>query len=420
MHSFSNAQQLIHLELDQRATDDQFRKSQAIIPVFKYKGQPFEGVSEFGIKTSKNHKPEMFTAKFPDMTGMRDTAYTFLFFGANEAKHPLGYVFCLLGNNNRMQNNTYIWIDRNMNLDLSDDGAPDIFSNLLDVYHIIKLYNPVEPGAYHEIQISRYEFDKNIQYKKLLDEHYKKNSGNKVFAGADYSFREQRINIHAANYKNGNDSFKIALKDFNCNGLYNDKGFDQILLGEYNTPELGGVIFEMEGKTLSFEWNQKKYIITQIDPSGKFIDFYYDSKAQPDRQLKFGKKIPKFKVAFADDQIKPRKIRKFRRKPVYVMFWNFESPTFAQDTANLGIIQREFGDKVHIITLNYGEAPKKVLGWAHRNHIKYTVGIANKKLLEKYYVETLPTSFLTNKKQRLCEINLTSQELLERLRKQYQ
>jgi hypothetical protein len=102
------------------------------------------------------------------------------------------------------------------------------------------------------------------------------------------------------------------------------------------------------------------------------------------------------------------------------MFWNFESPTFAQDTANLGIIQREFGDKIHIITLNYGETPKKVLGWAHRNNIKYTVGIANKKLLDKYYVEALPTSFLTNKRQRLCEINLTSQEILERLRKQYQ
>lgn len=416
---FVQAQETVRVELNERTTDEQFRKTQAIIPVFKYKGQPFEGVSDFGLKTSKKHKPETFQIKFPDMTGMKDTSYTFFFFGANETHTPIGYVFCIVGNNNRMRGNTYLWIDRNMNLDLSDDGAPDSFSNLSNYIHKIKLSHSQFPNAYHEIQISRFDFDKNIQYKKLLDDHYRKNSGSKEFEGADFSFREQRMIIHSADYKHGLDSFKIAIKDFNCNGLYNDKKFDQILVGEYNTQELGNNIYDIDAKDISFEWNRKRYRITHIDPAGQYIEFYYDAQWQPDRQLKYGKKIPKFKVEYADNQKKSKKIRRFRRKPVYIVFWNFESRTFVEDTANLAAIQREFGDKIHIITLNYGEPPRKVLGWAHKNGVEYTVGIANKKLLDLYYVETLPTSFLTNKRQRLSEINITSRELLDRLRKQY-
>jgi len=417
--SFAQAREVFRLELDKTSVDDQFRKTQAIIPVFKYTGQPFEGISDFGLKTSKKQKPETFEIKFPDMTGMKDTSYTYLFFGGNTQSPPIGYVFCIIGNNSRYDGPTYIWIDRNLNLDLSDDGKPDVFLNNVENDHEIKLYNPTNKNAYHTIRLTRFEFHKNMPYKKLVDDHYHKNAGNKVFAGTDYSFREQRLNIRAADFKHGQDSFRIALKDVNCNGIFSDVEFDQVLIGKYGQEELGEIIFEQDKKSNGFERNLKRYTISHIDPAGRYIAFYYDSTSELTRQLLYCKKIPKFKVFFPNAEVKSKKIRKYKKKPVFLVFWNLSNPTLKDDTAALSAIHREFGDKIHVIALNYGDSPGKVEGWVLRNKIPYTVGMASKDILDMYFVETIPATFFTNKKQRLCEINLTSQELLAQLRVKY-
>src|SRR5690606_26547305 len=102
------------INLDIEATDDKFRKTQAMVPVFLYKGQPFDEIADFGIETKR--KPNQFTVKFPEMEGVFDTSYSFVFFGASE-EVPKGYIFAVIGNNRKTGFPTLIWFDKNGNLD---------------------------------------------------------------------------------------------------------------------------------------------------------------------------------------------------------------------------------------------------------------------------------------------------------------
>jgi hypothetical protein len=406
------------VDLNIEATDDKFRKTQAMVPVFLYKGQPFDEIADFGIETKR--KPNQFNAKFPDMTGVIDTNYSFVFFGASE-QVPKGYLFVVIGNNRITGLPTLIWIDKNGNLDLSDDGPPDTFFNQHGEILELKMAHPEIKMAYHKILLSRFDFGQQAGYKKLLDEHYQKNSGNHVFAGSNYSFREQRKNLRAFDFIHGTDSFRIAIKDINSNGIFNDKDYDQFMLGAYGVEEIDDrFVFEITGKQISFERGGKKYIVTNIDPAGQFVEFYYDPEHMPDRQLQYCKKIPKIKFSTTDpDETKHEKIRKFKKKPVYIYFWNQNMPEFKKDTAFLSTIQRDYGDKIHIIALNYGDNPRNITGMKYKNKIPFKIGFATLDIVNSFYVEKYPTSYLTNKRQKLCDINLTPEQLLNKLKLEF-
>src|SRR5688572_1957672 len=118
--------------LDHFVQDERGKKMQAILAVFKYQGQPFEDPMNLGIDAQKSMKP--FYVKMPDMTGIRDTSYAYLYFGGAEGDKGLnGYVFVIIGQNYRNYKPTLMWIDRNLNLDMSDDGPPDTFpSNIYE------------------------------------------------------------------------------------------------------------------------------------------------------------------------------------------------------------------------------------------------------------------------------------------------
>jgi hypothetical protein len=415
--SSAQAEEVFRLNLRHEAVDENYRKTQAIIPVFKYTGQAFEGIAEFGLKTSKKNIPETFEIKFPKISETSDTSYTYLFFGANKNKTPVGYVFCIIENNVRWSEKTLFWIDRNMNLDFTDDGPPDTFYNKSsNPYLHIKLYHPELINAFHLIQLTRFDLSQNIQYKKLLNEHYQKNSGNKVFAGADYSFREQRLNLKSSDFKIGTDSFRIAIRDENCNGIFNEKEHEKILIGEYKQEELSEIVFEADKEGFYFEWNFKKYRITKIDPAGSYLEFYYDSISTPDRKLKIGKKLPKIKVVNVNPEISPKKLRKYKGKPLFIYFFNLNSENFKEDVLYLSKIHEEFGDRIKVLAINYGDPPRKVFGWVNINKIPFETAVASQKILKKYHVYQLPTTLLTNKKLRLCQININSQEFYKHLK----
>lgn len=120
------AQSNFKLELNQIVLDEKGRKMQSIIAVYKYKGQPFVDPALIGVAGNKD--PKTFYAKLPNMTGINDTNYAYIFYGGTDQRKDLkGYSLMIIGNNQRSYKPALLWIDKNHNLDLSDDGAPDTF-----------------------------------------------------------------------------------------------------------------------------------------------------------------------------------------------------------------------------------------------------------------------------------------------------
>jgi hypothetical protein len=404
--------------LDHYVEDEKGKKLQSIIAVYKYTGQPFEDPINNGIETKKEFGK--FYAKLPNMTGVRDTSYAYIYFGAlGQNKDLKGYVLTIIGHNTRQGNqpSTLLWIDRNYNLDLTDDGAPDTFSNMITQKDIV-LYHPTVKNATYTVNISRFAFSYNAKYIGMLDDYYKENSGSKKFAGALYSFKEQRINTIAGDYKSGNDSFRIAVKDVNCNGLFNDAETDYILIGPYKANVMPENIIPIErkaGKTF-FEWNGKHYNVLHIDQVGAYINIQWDDQAPIVNALVAGKKIKKFKFQSTEKDKASISIRKYRKKPTYIYVWRFDQPGFAADTAILRIIARDFSDKVNLLTLNYGETPKELKAFKKRNHINWTIGQSTMKINEKLFINKYPTGILTQRRLKVKQVSLSPSELLLLLR----
>jgi hypothetical protein len=408
------AQEVVTIDLNIRAEDETYKRTQAIIPLFRYAGQPFEDISNFGAESKK--EPNYFHATLPDMTGIKDTFYAYIYSDAAKNKALPGYFFAIIGNNKRNKKPTPIWIDRNSNLDLTDDGPPDTISSLMQ-FQDITISNPGNSNGKHLIRISRFSYREFIQYKYLLNQHYKSHSGNKKFAKANYSFREQRLNILAGDYTNGSDSFRLGIKDFNCNGLFNEKEMDVLMLSSYGENTFFNETIEIpKNKNTIFEWRNKQYKIVEIAEDGSSIKIKENVGATLLYALNIGEKLPKFKYCKAQNKPIKLKSKKLKKKPIFIFFWNNRYERFEKDTSFLRLLQEEFGDRIHILALNYGNTPTQIRRIRLLNGLEWTIGFSTLAINELFYVKEVPRGFYTDSKQRLTNTSISPEQLYNQLK----
>ncbi len=398
------------------ALDEKAKKLQAIVAVYKYPKQPLVDPLLNGVESKKTaHK---FNAILPDLRGAKDTCYAYFYYGGVVKKSALqGYVLAILTNNNRGAQPCSIWIDKNFNLDLTDDGPPILY-NYNTPYHDIVFESSEIKDAKYTVRISRFPFNYNSKYLAMLDVFYKEGSGTKLFAGAFYSFKEERLNVKAGDYLLGHDSFRIALKDVNCNGLYNEDGVDQVVIGEYKNNTLFDqkIPIGMQKGMTYFEKNGKRFTISAIDILGNSLRIAIDADAPIKNVLKIGKKIKRFKFKSTEKDGKKIAIRQFNKKPTYLYIWRIGDNAFAKDSAALREIQNKYADKINLVTLNYGETPKELKSFKKRNRINWLIGYSSSRINQKLYIEKFPTGILTKKRLRVKQICISALDLLNLLK----
>lgn len=409
------AQTSFQVNLDIRAEDQSYKRTQAIIPVFRFTGQPFEDISNFGAEDKE--KANTFHAVLPNMEGITDTFYAYIYSEAATNKKLPGYFFTIIGNNKRNGSPTPIWIDRNNNLDLTDDGPPDTINNTMEYLDLV-IQNPEKSSGEYVVRISRFSFKKFIQYKFLLNKHYKAHSGNKKFASANYSFKEQRLNLLAGDVIQGEDSFRIAIKDVNCNGIFNEPGIDIVMLSTYNENNFAydPLQIDKKGKVI-FEWKGRQYEIESIQENGSSIQVRENINPTLIYGLNEGEKLPKFKYCKAQNKPTKLKSKKLKKKPVYVFFWNNRTPNFEIDSTYLRLLQEEFGNKIHILAMNYGNRPTQIRKIRINNGIDWTIGFSTIEINKLFHVTDFPRGFFTDNKQKLVNTSISPKELYLQLKK---
>ncbi|MFM9945089.1 MAG: TlpA family protein disulfide reductase [Bacteroidia bacterium] len=407
------AQEPIRINLNANVEDDKLKKTQAIIPVYKYTNVNIEPYNNFGTESPKNTK--WITLKnMPDMADCSDTAYSFIYFSGADNAANSGYLIALIGNYNRMSRKTvHFFIDKNNNLDFRDDGPPYLMPYQRDSI-VVSLQNTKVEGSDYQVKLSRIMFGKSLDYKNLLDSHYRKHMGKKVFTRINNCYREQRYNLCSANFKSLTDSFAIGIKDMNVNALYNDYETDMIYIGPYNQPIVSEDLFEYrKGKNkTSFEWNEKLFNITNIDPLGKWIDIQEATKQKTYKKLKLHRKVPK--ISFVNEMSVKHSLKQFRKKHIYLYFFNDDLASLKEDTIYLRKLQNEFGNKIQVIGMNYGDEPKSMRFFQQYYNIPWIVGMSNREINKKFYVENLPKGFWIGKHRRLKGRNYTPKMMYEK------
>lgn len=404
--------QEITIPLNERLEDGQFVKSQAMLPMYKFEGPVIEKYTRFGVDEEVG---TMTIQKFPDMSYTKDTGYTFIYFSGADNSRNQGYVLALVGGYRRVyKQNTLLHVDRNNNLDFTDDGPADTLHWKANE-RILTFHRPDFPKAKYEVKISRFPFNQNPGYRRMLDKHYKQHSGTKKFTSVNYSFREQRFNTRGANYKSGNDSFTIAIKDYDVNGFYNESCSDMLYVGAYgervDLDHLFNIVPNVQ-KT-AFEWNGKKYSVLEIDPYGKFIRLKVNPNAVLSNQLEVGKKVPKF--TFKNTAKEEVKIKSYRKKPVYIYFWEEESLT-PEDTSYLRKIHEEFGNELGLITLNHGNKPKQVLIFEYFEKIKWPIGFSTAQIADLFFLEDVNRGYYLGKRLKLINDKINPKSMYELLK----
>jgi len=406
----SFAQNKIRVELNERMIDDKINQSLAILPVYIYENQTIEPYTMFGVEKKPDQR-DLVIQKMPNMENMRDTAYTYVYFSGANTEINQGYCLTLIGNYRRSRRTIYFFIDRNNNLDFTDDGAPDSLT-MMENTTVFKLHNVNNSAAEHWVQITRIEYGQNEKYHILLRDHFVKHSGRKKFSNINFCFREQRLNTIGGRYAMGNDSFILALKDMNNNGIFNESCMDKVYIGSVNdavnTDEMSYVLPKFND--IYFEWNKKRYRVLNIEPSGAFIDLEVMDSAVLTKKLEIGKKVPNF--SFVNMKNEKEEIKSYKKRPTYIFFWD-KSKITKEDTMYVRKIFEDYGDEIQIITLNHGDAPRSVRIIQYYDQVKWPMAFSSYQIGKIFFLEDLPRGYYLGRKLRLQQDDFSPKEMYD-------
>ncbi|MFT5723572.1 MAG: hypothetical protein ACI9JN_000686 [Bacteroidia bacterium] len=406
------AQTPIEVSLNARMQDDKIARSLAVLPVYVFKSIEIEPFTLFGIDDKKKQEQAPLVIKqMPDMANMRDTGYTYIYFSGANNDINQGYCLTLIGNYKRSRSTIYFFVDRNNNLDFSDDGLPDSLTYMHEDF-VMKLSNLHNNKAQHHIKLSRIEYGKNYSYKKLLTAHFKKHSGTKVFANINYCYREQRLNTLGGSYISETDSFTIALKDMNNDGIFNESCMDKLYVGgvgdEIHTEEMSYILPAIDD--VYFEWNKKRYQVKSIDPTGASVTLVEVINSVLSKKLEVGKRVPEF--SFINIENQKEDLKKYKKKPTFIYFWD-EATLTAEDTMYLNKLHTELKDQINVITLNYDDNQRNVRKYHYYSNIQWPIAFASYQIGKLFYLESLNRGYLTSKKLKLSDDDVSPKEVYE-------
>ena len=416
---FGYSQETKTVSLNIRMTDDKIARSLAILPVYVYKTNEIEPFTLFGIDENEKEKQDPLVIKqMPNMTGIRDTGYTYIYFSGANNQVNQGYCLTLIGNYRRSRQTVYFYVDRNNNLDFSDDGLPDSLGYKQDSL-VIHLTNLSNNEAQHHVKLTRLSLNgSSYSYRKLLGEHFKKHSGAKEFSHINNCYREQRLNTIGGRFKTETDSFTLALKDMNNDGIFNTSCLDKLYIGgvgeEIHTEEMSFI--QPPGIDMYFEWNKKRYKILSIDPAGSEISFVEEANPELTKVLKVGKKIPKFSYINMENQKVSNK--KWKKKSTYVFFWNEEDIT-DKDTMYLRKLHEEFGENLNVVALNHGDNHRNVRKYQYYERIPWPIAFSSYQIGQLFYLEeSLTRGYLMGKRLKLKSDDISPEEVYNQLNMQ--
>lgn len=416
-YASSIAQTKHRIYLTDRVEDDKIKKSHAIVPVYKYVTTSIESFDMFGVNKKPEERERITIKKLPEMPACRDTGYTYIYFSGANSDVNQGYLLTLIGNYRRSLRTIYFFVDRNNNFDFSDDGPPDSLQYGVPSFELT-LKNTLNSEAEHKIRLSRIQYGKNLKYKALLGEHFRNNSGTKIFTNINYCYREQRLNMLSGVLTTATDSFRVGIKDMNVSGLFNESCVDRFYVGPKHEEVYTDDMLEIQPnfeRTL-FEWNRKQYKLTNIEPTGKYVDIQEVEFPELKKKLKTGKSVDDF--GFVNIENKREDLSDYKKKEVYLHFWNLQNVQ-EEDTMYLAKIQRDFGDKLQIIALNHGDHPRKVRVYEYYNDVTWKMGYSSGFIARQFFLESVPYGFYLGKKCKLKQENIKPIEMYEYLQKKY-
>ena len=359
--------------------------------------------------------------ELPPLEEDKPKAFGFLFFEGNKSNPQPGEVLVLLYDYEDYQGKLYV--DKNFNLDLRDDGLPITFTDSTDLHHI-KLSHSDFPRSVYSVDIQYIRFKNDRQESMVAQmraDDFPHLQGN-TFIPYSYWLTETRNNYLIFRDVLGSDTVKLTLVDDNFNGLYNDVGADRILVADGPENQLldrPGKNNYMVGDATPLSINNSFFQIDEISPYGSLIklrnssaevyDHYHKSK------LIEGAIIPDLTFSTFEEQemsihqaVAPQGLTLFD-------FWGTWCKGCIEQTSQLKQLDKRYGDRLTIVGLNYQSDTEKAAMYVEDQQIDWMQGIADKALVKAMAVDSFPFYILVNKDRSIHTLGIRLNELEKNL-----
>lgn len=394
--------QVLNLPLNIRAEDGQYSKLILVTPVFEFRNDSVANPLDVSAAITTD-KVVWTQSKLPDMNKNYRSGFAWIFDGASEMKGAKSYTLLAIENPSWTAFPCRIWTDKNHNYDFTDDGDPlVIYTEKGAVLHFGENKNG------YEVYLEHFPSEKFRDFELMNDKAIEQLRGNRTFVGTAGSLRERRMNVVAANWNNGADSFCIGIKDANCNGKYDDAGIDVALITNYNGvfDNLQGIKVDVNGEAY-LEWRNAAYTIQKVSEDGQFLIVKRDTASRLKFSLNVGDKLPRFKYCTATKPSKHKSIRRLKGQYVYIYVWRDGVDGFINDSADWHAIGRLKNPNVATLGLNYGGSARYV--YQYNNYFETAIlqGYSSNDINKELKIKEIPTGILIDKKQRIVAIGVT-------------
>lgn len=408
LNLYAQNDSIITVNLNDFAKDERFDKFQVTVALFLVENdtiltQDFEGL--------KPAKPVVI--KKPQ--GYQYYAYGYLFFtGSSNNKNP-GYVTILVGN--PYHKHPHLWVDYNQDFDFTTD--PRYVLPYFDEPPLeITLNNASNKEGSIKILLTRNKmFGPKFDLRKYMDEYYAELFKGRKFVGIEYTYREQRLQAKYGVVKFKDDSFKIALFDGNSNGLYNDHDTDKLMVINIkdtvfdSTNPLGMYMLAKPKERMFFEKNGRYFELLKADEAGKFLIVRVTSENPDLGKIKWGKKVPKINFTLAKYK-QTLKLKKLRKKNVYIYLANSSSRNFTADTLMLRQIAELDTANLKVICVLYVNKSYQLKIFDMDAEANYYIALGTKEIARKLGISSIPQSLWLCKNRRVIKYGIKPNEFV--------
>ncbi len=339
---------------------------------------------------------EYYPIKLPDNFIASDTAWVVVYFTGWKNPAINNVTPILLGNYKSKK--PIVYVDYNNNLDFSDDGAPLQFN--MDSSTVVYFRNSEVDNAYFPIKFWMMN-PLQINYEPITNFFGKPGPRKMGGAVVDWNFWlcNERMN-NKITYTNLNGTpLLIGLHDYDCNGLFNDKRKDRIMIGDYASGKITWDYKEGAHDYTGFTLlpiDSLVYEVIDIEQTGKYIKIKQTNKPYI-KPLGRMDKLTNFEIYHLDYKSDSLKNIIQENKWVLLDFWTTWCKACTFNLETLKKLQQN-RDNLQIIGVNCEGKDKLVQKYIDQHKITWINVFASEELVERLRIDSYPTYILLDKR----------------------
>jgi len=349
----------------------------------------------------------------PKTINKSQTAYGFIFFtGINSSFFNKELTFLV---ENYMTNSPTIFIDRNGNLDFTDDGEPLTLKDKLD----LKLTNENDNTANFHYQIAKSQINKENENRIL--NRFSSKFPNSSIVSAVYWLTNQRLNVKVSKEVIDNKPITIFLLDNSVDGLFtfqtNDYG-DRILIIEGKVNEnmdltsLFRQAKPIDNNTI-FELYGKRYYIKSLSKNGKKITIT-ETEKETVAMYKNEQDVSSFAIKLLDGiSITIKDLIKEKKYLLIDIGGTWCGGCISQESTIKKIYK---SGKVEVIGLFDHDTPQSVRKYVKKHNILWPVALVNSTFKDMFKVNSYPTYILISSTGKLKLADINSEQIVKYLK----